>query len=87
MIAKDLQHTFSNAVAEAVRRRHEYLTLEHLLWALLEDPSAREVLRNCGVDLDLLRGELEEFLEKHFESLEEGEETAPTETAAFRRVR
>ena len=54
MIAKDLQTTFTNAVTEATSRRHEYITLEHLLFALIDDPSAREVLHNCGADLDAL---------------------------------
>jgi ATP-dependent Clp protease ATP-binding subunit ClpA len=47
MIAKQLQTTFANAVTEATSRRHEYITLEHLLLALLDDPSARQVMRTA----------------------------------------
>src|SRR5688572_5218509 len=86
MIAKELQTTFSNAVAEATRRRHEFITLEHLLFALLDDPTAREVLVNCGGDLDMLRQELDTFLEKSFDKVGKGKDFAPGETAMFRRV-
>jgi ATP-dependent Clp protease ATP-binding subunit ClpA len=86
MIAKDLQNTFTNAVAEATSRRHEYITLEHLLLALLEDPSARDVLRNCGADLDALRREISSFLDRELEKIPVGEDVSPVETAMFRRV-
>jgi ATP-dependent Clp protease ATP-binding subunit ClpA len=86
MIAKELQNTFSNALSEAVQRRHEYITLEHLLLALIDDPSAQDVLRNCGADLDVLRKEVSRFLDDNFENLPDDEETTPVETAMFRRV-
>jgi ATP-dependent Clp protease ATP-binding subunit ClpA len=86
MIAKELQNTFSNALSEAVQRRHEYITLEHLLLALIDDPSAQDVLRNCGADLDALRKEVSRFLDDNFENVPEDEETTPVETAMFRRV-
>ncbi|HUF18444.1 MAG TPA: ATP-dependent Clp protease ATP-binding subunit ClpA [Thermoanaerobaculia bacterium] len=86
MIAKTLQETFSNAVSEAIGRRHEYITLEHLLLALLDDESARDVLMNCGADIECLRKELDSFLEETMQELPEGGEEMPSETAMFRRV-
>ncbi len=86
MIAKTLQEAFSNAVGEAVGRRHEYITLEHLLLALLDDGSARDVMINCGADIDLLRKELDDFLDETMQELPEGETALPAETAMFRRV-
>lgn len=86
MIAKSLQETFSNAVGEAVGRRHEYITLEHMLLALLEDASAREVLINCGAGIDRLRNDLDSFLDETMQELPEGREEMPSETATFRRV-
>ncbi|MEO8216159.1 MAG: ATP-dependent Clp protease ATP-binding subunit ClpA [Acidobacteriota bacterium] len=86
MIAKQLQTTFSNAVNEAVLRRHEYITLEHLLLALLDDPSAREVLVNCGGNLESLRRDLDRFLSEQFDEVQVESEVMPTETATFRRI-
>ena len=86
MIAKSLQETFSNAVGEAVERRHEYITLEHMLLALLEDASAVDVLINCGADIKVLRKELDSFLEETMHPLPDEDEVMPSETALFRRV-
>ncbi|HVR43707.1 MAG TPA: ATP-dependent Clp protease ATP-binding subunit ClpA [Thermoanaerobaculia bacterium] len=86
MITKELQQTFANAVEEAARRRHEYLTLEHLLLALLSDAAAADVLRHCGADLDRIRRELATFLDGSQQKVEGDDEVVPTETVAFRRV-
>ncbi len=86
MISRELQVTLGLAVAEARRRRHEYLTLEHVLYALLHDEDAREVIRNCGGDLDELRLALEAFLDEAIEKLPEGSENDPVQTLAFQRV-
>src|SRR5438046_2202394 len=58
MIAKPLQKTFEFALNDALRRRHEYVTLEHLLFALLHDREAADVLRACGGDVDVLKKQL-----------------------------
>ena len=52
MLTRELEETLSFAVDEAVKHKHEYVTLEHLLFALLEDSSAREILFNCGAQLE-----------------------------------
>ena len=63
MITPELRATLNLAVAEAQRRRHEYLTLEHVLFAMLKDPVASDILQACGGDLAHLKGELEAFLD------------------------
>jgi len=62
MIAKELEIVFNNAVAEARKRRHDMVTLEHLLFSMLSDRYSTEVLRACGADLMLLRKDLEDYL-------------------------
>src|SRR5512138_1515952 len=83
-VSKELQQTLQSAVAEARRRRHEYVTLEHLLHAMTKDKIASEVLLACGADLKLLEKELEEYLDRTLESVGAGQD--PEQTAAFQRV-
>ncbi len=83
-VSKDLQQTLQNAVGEARRRRHEYVTLEHLLHAMTKDKVASEVLLACGADLKTLERELEEYLDRTLESLSSAQD--PEQTAAFQRV-
>ena len=61
MITKELENTLGAAVEEAIKRRHEYVTLEHLLLALLNDRTASDVIYNCGGNINSLRQELEQF--------------------------
>src|SRR5947207_10564209 len=86
MIAKQLQATFEFAVAEAVKRRHEYVTLEHLLFALLHDHDAAMAVRACGGDIDVLKKQLDDFLKKTFEELPEDSNVQPVLTAMLQRV-
>ncbi|ACL64193.1 ATP-dependent Clp protease, ATP-binding subunit clpA [Anaeromyxobacter dehalogenans 2CP-1] len=83
-VSKELQQTLQAAVGEARRRRHEYVTLEHLLHAMTKDKVASEVLLACGADLKLLERELEEYLDRTLESVAAGQD--PEQTAAFQRV-
>ena len=85
-INREFQLTLQSALREAVARRHPYLTVEHLLYALLHDEQGAEVLKACGVRVSALRRELEQFFE---ESLEPEPGDAPVETQqtlAFHRV-
>ncbi|MBV9494608.1 MAG: AAA family ATPase, partial [Acidobacteria bacterium] len=86
MIAKQLQATFEFAVNEAVRRRHEYVTLEHLLFALLHDRDAIAAVRACGGDVDLLKKQLDDFMNKNYEELPDGTTVQPVLTAMLQRV-
>ncbi|HET9371560.1 MAG TPA: ATP-dependent Clp protease ATP-binding subunit ClpA [Vicinamibacterales bacterium] len=74
------------AYREAVSRRHAYLTLEHLLFALCHDTEGERILKGCGADLQKLRSELSDYLEDSIEALRRGHEREPEQTAAFRRV-
>jgi len=62
MISRELEVTLGLALREAVRRQHEYLTLEHVLYALLHDDDVAEVLRHCGGNVDQLKPEVYAFL-------------------------
>jgi ATP-dependent Clp protease ATP-binding subunit ClpA len=64
MLSKDLEVTLNGAFAAARRKRHEYMTVEHLLLALLDNDTAADVLINCGTDLAQLRNELADFIEQ-----------------------
>jgi ATP-dependent Clp protease ATP-binding subunit ClpA len=86
MITKELQATLELAADEAIKRRHEFLTLEHLLYALLVDKVAKDVIYNCGGDLDLLRRDLEDFFKENIQPLPRGVDRYPEQTAAFERV-
>ena len=69
MLSRNLEQTLHRALGLANDRRHEYATLEHLLLALAEDVDAATVLRACGVDIDKLRRDLAEFLDKDLAGL------------------
>ena len=76
----------SAAVAEAIERRHEYVTLEHLLLALLSDRTAGNVIRNCGGDTDALRRDLEKFFDERVEPLAAQTPHVPEQTEMFTRI-
>jgi ATP-dependent Clp protease ATP-binding subunit ClpA len=86
MFTKELQKTFSNAAQEALKRRHEYITLEHLLFALTGDRTSAEILQNCGGDIAELRKELDTFISTKIEKLPPNQNAQPEPTAAFQRV-
>ncbi len=69
MLSEALKQTLTSAIDDTQRRRHEYVTLEHLLLALLDDPHARDVLVGCRGDIDLLRRDLEAFIGEHVDEL------------------
>src|SRR5580765_5067162 len=74
------------AFREAVSRRHAYLTLEHLLYALAHDPDGERILAACGADLIVLRRNLSTYLGESIESLARGKKPETGQTVAFRRV-
>jgi len=63
MLSKELELTLNNAFQSARQKRHEFMTVEHLLLALLDNASAAQILRACGVDLSVLKRDLANFLE------------------------
>ncbi len=86
LIAKELQTSFRNALEEARKMRHEYLTLEHLLLALTKDTRTREVLKACGANVKRLQERLESFLEETVERLPEDADAEPQQTIGVERV-
>jgi ATP-dependent Clp protease ATP-binding subunit ClpA len=86
MIARQLQATFEFAVNEALRRRHEYVTLEHLLFALLHDKAVIAVVEACGGNIDTLKKQLDSFLSKTVEQMPEAADVQPVLTTMLQRV-
>jgi ATP-dependent Clp protease ATP-binding subunit ClpA len=86
MITKELENTLNLAVAEATTRQHEYVTLEHLLLALLADPTARDVIYACGGNLNAFKKDIEEFFAAHREMVNADPSTLPEQTIAFQQV-
>lgn len=86
MITKELEHTLSAAVDAAISRRHEYVTLEHLLLALLDDPTASVVLKGCGGNLGKLKAEIEKFFVEAVAMLQREQPDVPEQTVMFQRV-
>ena len=86
MFSQAIEIVLTIAYREAMSRRHAYLTLEHLLYALAHDPEGERILGACGADLPRLRRELHEYLDTSVEELRRGQEREPEQTAAFRRV-
>jgi len=88
MLNKDLEQTLNEAFVFARQQRHEFMTVEHLLLMLLDNPAATEALRACGAKVDLLRGELTEFVNETTPLIAEDQasdrETQPT--LGFQRV-
>ncbi len=86
MLTRELQATLNLAADEALRRRHEYLTLEHLLLAILSDRIGSDCISNCGGNIDQLRTRLETFLEENLDALPDDHDQLPEQTVAFERV-
>jgi ATP-dependent Clp protease ATP-binding subunit ClpA len=74
------------ALREAVSRRHAYLTLEHLLFAILHESDGERILAACGADLPTLRAAVETYLDESVERHRRGKEQEPEQTLAFRHV-
>jgi ATP-dependent Clp protease ATP-binding subunit ClpA len=83
MLTKELEETLSVAVDEAVNYRHEYVTLEHLLYALVQNSSAADVLMHCGADLQTLRDALLDYFRDVLEKIPEGTKHLPELTSTF----
>ena len=86
MFNQDVQITFSLAVREAQRRHHEYLTSEHLLYALLFEENGQQIILNCGGDLEQLKETLETYFEEHLQSLPELLADVPEQTVGLQRI-
>ena len=74
MIAQELEVSLHMAFVEARQKRHEFITVEHLLLALLDNPSAADALRACGGNIEQLRRDLNKFIGEHTPRVEGEEE-------------
>ena len=86
MIAQELEVSLHMAFVEARQQRHEFITVEHLLMALLDNPSAAEVLRACSANLDDLRKSLAGFIKENTPTVGGSEEVDTQPTLGFQRV-
>ena len=85
-INREFQLTLQSALREAIARRHPYLTVEHLLYALLHDEQGIEVLGACGVRIQRLKRELDEFFAESLEPVPGDDPVETQQTLAFHRV-
>ena len=86
MFSAAIEVVLTIAYREAVSRRHAYVTLEHLLYALAHDNDGERILAACGADLPRLRRELDAYLSESLEQMKRSDAREPEQTAAFRRV-
>jgi ATP-dependent Clp protease ATP-binding subunit ClpA len=86
MIAQELEVSLHMAFMDARQKRHELITVEHLLLAMLDNPTAAEVLRACGAKFDTLRSELSQYIEEHTPTVAGTEEVDTQPTLGFQRV-
>ena len=80
MLSQDLEVSLNLAVSEATRRGHQFITVEHILYALLHNATAREAIEACGGHIERVRDDLEKFFEEHIDgnALKQGQLPQPT---------
>ena len=86
MLSNELEYCLNDAFHQAREARHEYLTVEHLLLAILDTPKVREILRACGADLAKLKQEVKEHIDQSTPRLDESEDREVQPTLGFQRV-
>ena len=86
MLSKELEVTLNNAFKNAHDKRHEFITVEHLLLALLDNASAGAVMVACGCDINALRGQLTQFIDETISLIPDGIQRDTQPTLGFQRV-
>ncbi|GDX54755.1 ATP-dependent Clp protease ATP-binding subunit ClpA [Methylophilaceae bacterium] len=86
MIAQELEVSLHMAFMDARQKRHELITVEHLLLAMLDNPSAAEVLKACGSNIETLRNELTQYIDDHTPTISGEDEVDTQPTLGFQRV-
>ncbi len=86
MIAQELEVTLHMAFMDARQKRHEFISVEHLLMAMLDNPSAAEVLRACGANIEEMREQLGKFIDEHTPKVAGEGEVDTQPTLGFQRV-
>ena len=86
MIAQELEVSLHMAFMDAKQKRHELITVEHLLLAMLDNPSASDVLKSCGANIEKLRTDLVDHIEEHTPIVDGSDEVDTQPTLGFQRV-
>jgi len=86
MLSEELENTLQRALNKALNLKHQFITLEHLLFALLEDKNAQNIFNACKVNIEILKREIEGFLEKNLSDLVLTSKNDPKPTLGFQRV-
>src|ERR1044071_6524428 len=86
MFSRTVERVLNAAAREAVSRRHAHLTLEHLLFAIVNETTGDKILRAAGANTDKIKSDLDTFLDESMETLPLGTKRPPDQTLAFRRV-
>ena len=86
MISKELSETLGFAIKEAKKRRHEYVSIEHLLFAILYDTEGFEIIEKCGGSVENLKNALESFFNERMDQIPEEDEYVLQQTIGFQRV-
>ena len=86
MLSKELEYSLNNAFKNAHDQRHEFITVEHLLLALLENDTAKPVLLSCGCDIKTLRGQLSLYIDETISLIPEGIQRETQPTLGFQRI-
>ena len=86
MLSRNLERSLHRALAGARERNHEFATLEHLLFSLIDDQDAIAVLKACGVEIEKLKENLSEYLDNELGNLVVNRDEDPKPTASFQRV-
>ncbi|MCF8045802.1 MAG: ATP-dependent Clp protease ATP-binding subunit ClpA [Desulfarculaceae bacterium] len=86
MISKELSTTLGYAVREAKKRRHEYVCVEHVLYAILNHNSGSQIIENCGADPVKIKANLEEFFSSKMTTIDNEEEYVLQQTIGFQRM-
>ncbi len=86
MIAQELEVSLHMAFMDARQKRHELITVEHLLLAMIDNPTAADVLRACGAKFEVLRAELNQYIDEHTPTVAGEEEVDTQPTLGFQRV-
>jgi ATP-dependent Clp protease ATP-binding subunit ClpA len=86
MVSQELNSIFSDAISFAKENRHEYITVEHIFFALIHNQNIVEVLNECGVDVEALRQSLQSYFAQNIEKISETNNFEPFETVSLTRV-
>ncbi len=86
MLSRELEISLISAVRDAKKRKHEYVTLEHVFFALLNDPLTSEILEECEGDITVLKKQIDDHLSFQIPTLPDDSDHEPLQTLAFQRL-